>query len=133
MLRSSRLVVRMLGAIFAAEGCIGLISPDSFRALVVWLQSPPVWPYSVMLRGLIGFLLLCVTAPARSLHAVRAVGLLTLIGAVVGLVNASLGQALHGTIWRLPALVLLGAGMAVVWGAGPRVNSDVSRQNARRL
>jgi len=117
MLRAPRLVCQILGAAFAVEGLVGLISPESFRALVVWLQTPPVWPLSVALRAIVGLLLLGVASPARSLLAVRTVGLVTLIGAVVGLVSTSLSQAPHGAIWRVPALVLLAAGIAVVWGA----------------
>lgn len=118
MLRSPRFVGRILGVAFAVEGLVGLISPESFRALVVWLQSPPVWPSSVVLRAIVGLLLVGVASPARSLLAVRVVGIVTLVGAVVGLVNANFSQAPHGAIWRAPALVLLLAGIAVVWGAG---------------
>ncbi len=113
-----RVIVRILGLLFALEGCIGLIAPGVFRALVVWLQSPPSWPGSVALRALVGILLLGLASPARSVAAVRAVGLLTLLGAVVGLVFTNLGEAPHGSIWRLPSLALLAAGLVVVWGAG---------------
>ena len=113
-----RVIARILGTLFAFEGSVGLIAPEIFRALVVWLQSPPSWPASVALRALIGILLLGVAAPAKSVAAVRAIGLLTLLGAVVGLVFTNLGDAPHGTIWRLPSLALLVAGLTVVWGAG---------------
>lgn len=118
MLRSPRAIVQVLGAAFAVEGLVGLIYPEAFRALVVWLQSPPVWPSSVALRAVIGLVLLCVASPVRSLGVIRAVGMLTLLGAVLGLAFTSVDQAPHGMIWRLPSLVLLAAGLVVMWGAG---------------
>jgi len=124
MLRSPRAVVQVLGAVFAVEGFIGLINPEAFRTLVVWLQSPPAWPFSVVLRAVVGFALLGVAAPARSLGAVRAIGILTLLGAVVGLVFTNVTLAPHGMIWQLPSLVLLGAGLVVVWGAGRSRSGD---------
>jgi hypothetical protein len=118
MIRTPRVVVQILGAIFAIEGVVGLIVPETFRALVVWLQTPPIWPFSVVLRAFIGLVLLGVALPARSLLAVRAVGLVTLLGAGVGLVFTNLSQVPHSMIWRLPSLALLVAGLVVVWGAG---------------
>ena len=118
MIRSPRVVVQLLGAIFTIEGFVGLIAPDAFRALVVWLQSPPFWPFSVILRAFIGLVLLGVASPAKHLSAVRAIGLLTFLGAAIGLIFTDLDQAPHGMIWRLPSFALLVAGLVVVWGAG---------------
>ena len=118
MLRSPKALVRLLGVIFAIEGLVGLIAPEAFRGLVVWLQSPPSWPFSVALRAFLGLVLLGVASPVRSLPAVRTVGLLTLLGAVAGMAFNDVDQAPHGAVWRLPSLALLVAGLAVVWGAG---------------
>jgi hypothetical protein len=118
MPHTPRPFVLALGAGFAVEGLIGLIHPEAFRNLVVWLQSPPAWPASIVLRAVIGILFLSVAPSVRSANTVRAVGVLTLVGAVAGSILTHLHQAPHGPIWRLPALVLFGAGLAVIWGAG---------------
>ena len=39
MIRAPGAVVRLLGAIFAIEGLVGLLVPEAFRALVVWLHA----------------------------------------------------------------------------------------------
>lgn len=118
MIRSPAPIVRVLGALFSMEGFVGLVDPEAFRALVMWLQSPPGWPLSVALRVLIGIALVGIALPVRSALAVRSVGVMTLVGAGVGLIFTDLDQAPHGAIWRVPALALLIAGVAVVWGAG---------------
>ena len=117
MIRSPRMLARILGVAFAAEGVAGVIYPALFQVLVLWLQSPPAWPWSVLLRALVGLALLCVE-PVRSRRAVQAVGLLTLAGALLGFGFPAASAELNQLNWRLPALVLFGAGLLLVWGSG---------------
>ena len=106
MHRTPRIFVPMLGLMFAAEGLVGVLAPEAFRALVIWLQSPPAWPISVVLRALVGFLLLLVALPVRSAFVVRTVGVITLIGAVAGMyqqcpaisAHADLAASRHGAV-----------------------------------
>lgn len=111
-------ILQLLGVVFVAEGLLGVIVPDSFRAVVIWLQTPPVWPTSVAARALVGLALLSVAMPVRSALAVRVVGIATLVGAAAGMLFTNADQLPSSPVWRLPALVLLVAGCVVVWGAG---------------
>jgi len=119
-MRTPRLGLVTVGALFAVEGIIGLVTPEHFRSLVVWLQSPPVWPASIGLRAILGLLLLAAPPGIRGPWAVRAVGAITLVGAIAGMFFTGVDGLPHGSGWRVPAAALAIAGATVVWACVPQ-------------
>jgi uncharacterized membrane protein HdeD (DUF308 family) len=113
-MRTPRILISVFGIAFFVEGLVGVIAPHQFRALVIWLQTPPVWPTSVVLRALIGILLLLAPGTVRFPAAIRVVGVITLAGAVVGGFAAHVQQLDESPWWRLPAALLMVAGGVLV-------------------
>ena len=113
-MRTPRLLILVFGVAFFAEGLMGVTAPHQFRALVIWLQTPPLWPTSVALRALIGGLLLFAPVTARFPAAIRVVGVITLIGAIVGGFATHVQQLGESPWWRLPAALLMVAGVVLV-------------------
>jgi hypothetical protein len=107
-----------IGAVLALEGLVGTVAPELFRALVVWLQAPAVWPASVVARLVLAGALFARSASIRSPGTVTVVGVITLISAVVGAVASSPETLSAGTCWRIPAVALCCAGLAVIWASG---------------
>jgi hypothetical protein len=113
-MRTPRTLISVLGIAFFAEGLVGVIAPHQFRALVIWLQTPPLWPASVALRALIGVLLLFAPGTVRFPSAIRVVGVITLLGATVGGFATHVQQLGESTWLRLPAALLMIAGGVLV-------------------
>ena len=109
-MRTPRTLISVFGIAFFAEGLVGVVAPHQFRALVIWLQTPPIWPTSVALRALIGILLLFAPGTVRLPAAIRAVGVITLVGAIVGGFATHVQQLGESPWWRLPAALLTAAG-----------------------
>lgn len=116
-MRTPRFLISVLGIVFLVEGAVGVIAPHQFRALVIWLQTPPIWPLSVALRALIGVLLLFAPDSVRFPAAIRAVGVITLIGAIAGAFVTHMQQLGESPLWRLPAALLMVAGVVLVWAS----------------
>lgn len=136
-MKTPRWLLITIGTVLALEGTIGAVSPSHFRALVVWLQSDPAWPASVLARAVLGGLLLAAPRSIRHPRVVRAVGVITIVGAAVGVLATSVQSLPEGDVWRLPAIALAIAGMAVVWASqrsGLRPNNTAKstlRPNAK--
>jgi hypothetical protein len=113
-MRTPRILISVFGIAFFVEGLVGVIAPDQFRALVILLQTPPVWPTSVVLRALIGILLLLAPGTVRFPAAIRVVGVITLVGAIVGGFATHVQQLGESPWWRLPAALLMIAGGVLV-------------------
>ena len=113
-MRTPRLLISVFGIAFFAEGLVGVMAPHQFRALVIWLQTPPLWPTSVALRALIGVLLLLAPSTVRLPAAIRVVGVITLVGAIVGGFATHVQQFGESPWWRLPAALLMVAGVVLV-------------------
>ena len=113
-MRTPRFLISVFGVVFFVEGVVGVTAPHQFRALVVWLQTPPVWPASVVLRALIGVLLLLAPGTVRFPAAIRVVGAITLVGAIVGGFATHVQQLGESPWWRLPAVLLMAAGAVLV-------------------
>jgi hypothetical protein len=113
-MRTPRHLILVFGIAFFAEGLVGVIAPHQFRTLVIWLQTPPLWPTSIALRALIGILLLFAPDTVRFPAAIRVVGVITLVGAIVGGFATHVQQLGESPWWRLPAALLTVAGAVLV-------------------
>ena len=112
-MRTPRFLILVFGIVFFAEGLAGVMAPHQFRAWAIWMQTPPLWPTSVVLRAFIGVLLLLAPGTARFPAALRAVGVVTLIGAIVGGFATHVRQLGESPWWRLPAVLLMVAGVVL--------------------
>lgn len=119
-MRTPRAAVFLAGALLAIEGAVGVAMPELFRSLVVWLQTPPAWPATVIVRAAMALLLLAAPPTIRAPNAVRAIGVVTLAGAVAGWFITGVEAWPAGSLWRLPSAALMLAGLVVVWACVER-------------
>jgi len=119
-MRTPRFLLVTIGVLLALEGIVGVVSPKYFQAFVIWLQSPPAWPASVVFRAVLGVLLFAAPQSLRAPGVVRAVGIITLVGAVVGAFATGAPSLPGGSVWRVPAAALGIAGAAVVWASAAK-------------
>ena len=132
-MRTPRWIVPALGSLLAVEGIVGVVSPGHFRSLVILLQSRPAWPASVVLRAALGAVLIAAPPPVRNRTPVRVVGVITLLGAVVGLVATDVEELPHGPAWRVPAALLALAGIVVVSACAQESRTKEPRRGTRAV
>lgn len=84
-----------VGVFFAAQGILGIASPDLFLRLLRVIQTPPVLYVAAVIRFAAGVVLLGAAPTSRAPLALSAVGMLIVIGSVLApFFGARLGHAL---------------------------------------
>lgn len=115
----------LVGVFFAAQGILGIASPDLFLRLLRVIQTPPVLYLAAVIRFAFGIVLLYAAPASRAPLALRVLGILIVIGSVLApFFGARLGHALLDW-WsaggsarvRTSALLLLALGVFVIYAA----------------